>query len=100
MSSNNSTPSKYLTTSSKSTLTLKCRLTLPTSHYSKHQSKIKSQKKIITTKQCSKCLDNVNKLVRDAKSIVGKYIKSKYLVTVKKLKVIRYNNKVTQLDST
>jgi len=38
----NSTPSKYLTTGSKSALTTKCRTILPTSHCSKHWSEIKS----------------------------------------------------------
>ncbi len=37
-----STPSKYLTTGSKSALMTKCRTTLPTSYCSKRWSKIKS----------------------------------------------------------
>ncbi len=40
--STNLTPLKYLTIGSKSALTTKCQTTLPTSHYSKRWSEIKS----------------------------------------------------------
>ncbi len=94
------TPLEYLTTGSKSIITLKCRPTLPTSHCSKHQSKIKSQKKIIIVEERSEYLDNIDQLVQDVKSIASKNIKGKYLATVKKLKVIRYDDKVAKLVDT
>ncbi len=92
-----STPLEHLTTDGKSIMTLKCRPTPPTSHCSKRQSKIKSQKKIIIAEERGKCLDNVDQLVQDAKSIANKNIKGKYLATVKKLKVIGYDSKVAEL---
>ena len=93
----NLTPSKYLTIGSKSVLTLKRRTTLPTSYYSKHQSKIKSQKKIIQVKEHSDYLDDINELVQDVKQVTRKNLKGKYKTIVKKLKVIRYNSKVAEL---
>ncbi len=91
------TPLEYLTIGSKSVIILKCRPTLPTGHRSKYQSKIKSQKKIIIAKERGECLDDVDQLVQDTKSIISKNIKSKYLAIVKKLKVIEYDSKVAEL---
>ena len=68
-----------------------------TSYYSKYQSEIKSQKIIINTKKYSKYSDNINILIIDTKKITRKYIKSKYLTTIEKLKVLGYNNKATKL---
>ena len=95
-----STPLEHLTTSSKSVITPKRRPILPTGHCSKYWSEIKSQKKIITAKERGECLDNVDQLVQDTKSITGKNIKGKYLATVEKLKVIRYDGKVAELVDT
>ena len=52
---------------------------------------------IINTKKHSKYSDNINILIIDAKKITRKYIKSKYLITIEKLKVLGYNNKATKL---
>ena len=68
-----------------------------TSYYSKYQSKIKSQKIIINTKKYSEYLDDINILIIDAKKVTRKHIKSKYLTTIEKLKVLGYNNKATKL---
>ena len=52
---------------------------------------------IINTKKHSKCLDNINILIIDTKKVTRKYIKSKYLTIIEKLKVLGYNNKATKL---
>ena len=52
---------------------------------------------IINTKKYSKYLDNINVLIIDAKKVTRKYIKSKYLIAIEKLKVLGYNNKATKL---
>ncbi len=97
MASTNLTPLKYLTIGGKSALITKHRTTLPTSHYSKRWSKIKSQKKIIQAKKRSNYLDDIDELVQDTKRVTRKNLKGKYKAIVKKLKVIRYNDKVTKL---
>ena len=51
-------------------------------------------------KERGECLDNVDQLVQDTKSITSKNIKGKYLATVKKLKVIEYDSKVVELVNT
>ena len=52
---------------------------------------------IINAKKHSECSDNIDILVIDAKKVTRKYIKSKYLTTIEKLKVLGYNNKATKL---
>ena len=52
---------------------------------------------IINAEKYSKCPDNINILIIDAKKVTRKYIKSKYLTTIEKLKVLGYNNKATKL---
>ena len=88
---------KFLYTSNKAIIILTKCTTPTTSYYSKYQSEIKSQKMIINTKKYNKCLDNINILIIDTKKVTRKYIKSKYLTTMKKLKVLDYNNKATKL---
>ena len=68
-----------------------------TGYCSKYQSEIKSQKIIINTKKYSEYLDDINILITDTKKVTRKYIKSKYLTTIEKLKVLGYNNKATKL---
>ena len=95
--STDSTLSKYLTIGGKSALITKRRTTLPTSHCSKYQSEIKSQKKIIQAEKRSNYLDDIDKLVQDTERVARKNLKGKYKATVEKLKVIRYNSKVAEL---
>ena len=52
---------------------------------------------IINTKKHSKYSDDINILITDTKKITRKYIKSKYLTIIEKLKVLGYNNKAAKL---
>jgi hypothetical protein len=45
------------------------------------------------------CLNNINNLIENAKRILKKSFKSKYLNIIKDLKIIKYNNKVAKLKS-
>ena len=52
---------------------------------------------IINIKKYSEYLDDINILIIDTEKVTRKYIKSKYLTTIEKLKVLGYNNKATKL---
>jgi hypothetical protein len=94
------TPNKRAKQSGKTPISSTTRPIPQSGHRGKRWSEIKSWKEIIEADARGECPDDIDDLVQDAEQVAGKSLKGKYLATVEKLKVVGYDSKAAELEST